>query len=337
MNPVKEYFASPRLNASRLKELHNPKWIKYKMDNPDDEDEEKRHFRVGSALDCMMTTPEEFDNEFVTINAMRPSGKMGFFVDNLPLGLTEESSKEDYVDTYNAAGYKAKLETVIKNLWNTPKYKRYYLERVDAKGKTVLSLDEMFEVKNCKNLLYDNPHVREIWLNSPTSNYFQLPIYFEYKETECKGMLDILRVDKVNKIIQPVDLKTTARSVLGFAGAFLTFGYNIQAAMYDAALRSDAFAPQFKEMTGDDIKEYEIKPMKFLVVEKKGSNPSRYFNCTENDMKACYEGGTTKNGRVYPGLNDLIDDFNWHVEHNYWALPRDLVDDGSVDLNLFEK
>jgi hypothetical protein len=62
----------------------------------------------------------------------------------------------------------------------------------------------------------------------------QFPIYFDYMDEECKGLLDILFINTEEKYIQPIDLKTTT-NVWSFPKSFLRYGYQIQAGFYHIA------------------------------------------------------------------------------------------------------
>jgi hypothetical protein len=42
------------------------------MLNPESEDDDKAHFRIGSALDCLVTMPEHFQEEFLIVDVNRP-------------------------------------------------------------------------------------------------------------------------------------------------------------------------------------------------------------------------------------------------------------------------
>lgn len=114
-NRVQDYFKSRRVSNSLLGLLSNPKWIRHKLNNPDTEDEETKYFRIGSALDCLLTSPELWDDEFEVVDANRPYGLMAKFIDNLPSGLTPDSPEEDYQEAYDKSGYKMKLSRVISN------------------------------------------------------------------------------------------------------------------------------------------------------------------------------------------------------------------------------
>lgn len=365
-NRVTDYFSNPRLNCSSLKLIgKNPKWFRYREENPDAEDDEKRHNRIGSAIDCILTTPEQFNEEFAVSYKERPGGNMGIFIDALPLCLDDESDVEEYREAYDKAGYKLSIETVIKQLWALEKYRDYYLSRKNAKGKTIVSYDEYEEVLHCKEYLLGNPYTRRYFLNTNKNEklYHQVPIYFDImlkdlvtsdsdfysEDMECKALLDGILINHEEKYLQPFDLKTTGRSVLGFRNAYVYFGYYLQAAFYDLAVRKSLYKNSegklvaawfgvLDQLQDYDLTTYEIRPMQFVVSEKKTSmsNPARIFQCSESDILAGVLGGEY-NGEYYPGFVELIEAYLYHKNTNYWDMPKKLLDnEGVVNLDIFK-
>ena len=106
---VNDYFNSTALNSHKLSMVTYPKALYKYIYNPDIEDDDKKHFRIGSALDSILTDPERFPEEFCVSYESRPGGLMGVFIDKLPSNLTEESDIELYREAYTKAGYKAKI------------------------------------------------------------------------------------------------------------------------------------------------------------------------------------------------------------------------------------
>ena len=84
MNELKEYISAKALSNSTLGLMLNPRWVKMKLENPEIEDNDTTYFRTGSALDCLLTSPERWDDDFKVIDVNRPWGLMGKFIDNLP-------------------------------------------------------------------------------------------------------------------------------------------------------------------------------------------------------------------------------------------------------------
>jgi len=113
---VENYFTSPRINVSLLKMLSNPFFLKSKLDNPDTEDDDKRYYRIGAALDTLRTEPDSFQDRFAVINADKPFGLMGKFIDALPPDLTEESPIEAFEEAYKESGYRMNINTVVNKL-----------------------------------------------------------------------------------------------------------------------------------------------------------------------------------------------------------------------------
>jgi hypothetical protein len=138
-----KYNEERRLRASSLKQIKNsPKWVKWRIDNPDVEGEDAAHFRIGKALDTLLTDPDAFDDNFYVTVVARPKGLMCKFIDQLPLNLTKTSDTELYRQAYDTAGYAQNISTVIRNLWSVDKNLDYYKARIAAGSKTVLSGDE---------------------------------------------------------------------------------------------------------------------------------------------------------------------------------------------------
>jgi hypothetical protein len=330
-----KYFDHPALNVSSLKQLYNPKWIKYQRDNPDAETGDKRHFRIGGALDAILTQPEVFLRDYAVAPAKKPGGMMGVFIDALPLDLDKDSPEDEYLEAYAKSGYKTPISKIIEKLWSNPEQIEYYNALKRAKGKTIISYDEYEEVNHAKEYLLNNPYTRP-YFQDPRSHIIiktQVGIVFKHSEddVQCKALLDGIIIDTENKTIQPYDLKTIGVSITSFPFSFLKYGYYLQAAHYYNAVK------YMLENHSEDLrlawdlpespKDYELKFMEFVVSEKKltQSNPARIFCTTENDYKLGLNGGKVGR-RYYPGINELISQWKWHEENNNWDYPKELIE-----------
>jgi len=57
---IQNYYNSPALSNSTLKLLiHNPLEFKFKMLGYEVDKEESKALKIGSALDCLLTSPED--------------------------------------------------------------------------------------------------------------------------------------------------------------------------------------------------------------------------------------------------------------------------------------
>lgn len=345
LNKIEEYFKTPAISNSLLNAVQNPRWLKIKMDNPDMEDEEKAHFRIGSCLDCLLTTPELFEDSFVIISSKRPAGLMAKFIESLPSGLDILSDNSLYQEAYDKAGYKAKLETIIAKLWANPELVNYYFDiTVSAKDKIIISKDEYEQVIKAKELLLANEFTKPYFFPEEGCELLsQVPIYFKclYSDLdnassgyeECKALLDGIIINHDDKTIQPYDLKTTGKSVYSFKDAFLEYGYYRQAAFYDWAIR------QPESPVREYLKQgYQILDFKFIVVETKvtSSHPAIIYEVTDDCLQMGRYGDTIGN-RYYKGIFQLIKDYQFHKENNYWDMPKSLYENkGIIKLEVFK-
>lgn len=326
---VVDYFKYPAVNNSLLNLIAgNPYWIQWRKENPDIEDEEKRYFRIGSAVDCLLTDPDSFDSEFVISDVKRPSGLMGPFVDALPKNITEESPIEDYQVAYDKSGYKSKIDTVISKFWSNPEFFAYYKQKQET-DKILLSKDEYDEVKYAIENIVFSKYTHEYFVNTYDDNkkierIFQKPIFFYYNKIECKALLDGILINHTDKTIQPFDLKTTM-DAYEFEKSFYLFSYFRQCAFYHMAL-------QYMIQNEEEylyLQEYKILPFKFIVSPKKENHPALIYEVSEEILNKGLDGAYYQ-GKFYPGLLKLLDDYNWHVSNNYWLTRRDIYENDYV-------
>ncbi len=333
----KNYFDIKALSNSLLGLMNTPRLFKLKMDNPDMEDDDKAHYRIGSALDCLQTTPDEWESKFAIVDVTRPAGLMGKFIDELPDEISFDFSEtKDYETAYVKAGYKANINSIIKKFWDNSEFIKYYLLTRD-KTKTILSKEEADKVFKAKELLEANVFTRYYFTSSEESDgmldrYYQVPIYFWYMGHECKALLDCVLVNHETREITLVDLKTTGKSVFDFEQAFTMYGYYRQAAMYYTAVMSEE--SPFKSLIDAG---YTITDFKFIVVEVKTSsfNPAIIYSVDKASIQLGLIGFTDKNGKRFKGINELINAYDYHMSTNQWSLPVDVFkNNGEIQLSI---
>jgi len=79
-----------------------------------------------------------------------------------------------------------------------------------------------------------------------------------------------------------------------------------------------------------------IKNFSFLAVgtAEKDTNEAILWTLRDEDKKFTFHGGEV-NGTRYKGILELIADYRWHQEQDYWELPRILVkNEGKLELDL---
>lgn len=213
-----------------------------------------------------------------------------------------------------------------------------YYKAISGKvgDKIIISRDMLESVTKAKELLLANEFTYPYFFNSQieTELLHQLPIYFTYRGMGCKALLDGVLIDHKEKIIKPFDLKTTGRSVWEFKDSFLQYGYYRQCAFYEQALLS--YDSPIKSLLEDG---YIVDDFLFIVTETnaKSTRPAIMYSVSKTDREAGLIGGTIGNS-TFPGIHQLMDDFAWHTNTNYWEMPRNLYESGGIiKLNLFNE
>ena len=302
------------------------------------------YFTKGSAVDCLITEPEKFDEEFAVMNVNRPAGMMGDLcklladyqevnTDNLPFDDVFEAA-------YNNIGFKLSLSAVRKK-FNDAKndYTKYYNFLNNARNKKVISAKELEQAKEVVHALKTNMHTKK-YIVDPVDHplmevYDQMELFFDFQGIKCKGYLDRVIIDHVNKVVKPIDIKTTGKSVFEFPKSFIQFGYFRQGAFYLQGLK-DWISKQ------DNLKDYRIDNFKFIVAEMDCYNDPMIFEMTEKDVEcALYTGGKLK-GSTYEikSITELIEDLKWHREEGKWNMTKEeyvqYIEKGSLSLDCFE-
>lgn len=306
MNRIQSYFASPALNSSKLKLVYNPKKL-FLLENGLIDDEESAALRIGSAVDCLLTDPDRWEEEFLSIEVEKPYGMMLKFIQNLPKNISILSDTQQYEQAYKASGYKIPIERVIEKFWSREDYVKYYTS-INSTDKTVLSADEFVRVQSAIAAIASSPYA--IHYFSRTDTIFQVPIYFELEQVACKALIDGILVDKSKKLLLPFDLKTTSRDILKFEEIFYEYGYNIQAGLYYKAMEF------YRDINYPD---YEIDTFRFIVTPSTVDSyyPAIVFKLSDATLNSCIN-------EVYTRLEE----YKWIRIHNEKNYPRRVIESG---------
>jgi hypothetical protein len=104
--------------------------------------------------------------------------------------------------------------------------------------------------------------------------------------------------------------------------------------MYELALYSDS-SPVKEYLDAG----YKMLDYLFIVVEtkKSSSHPAIIYVTNETDREVGLNGGYIGT-KKYKGINQLIDEYKFHRDNNYWDLPMDLLQNkGRIQLNIFDE
>lgn len=142
----------------------------------------------------------------------------------------------------------------------------------------------------------------------------QVPIFFNYRNVECKSLLDGLIIDHNKKTIQPYDLKTSAWGVRNFRAAYRKFKYYTQAAFYTYAV-----AQHFRHEL--ELTDYEVLPFDFVVAGVK---------LGLEEYPAIYR--VEPQDIVYgmEKIDEAIEKYKWHIENSKFEMTKEQYDCSSI-------
>lgn len=357
---INEYFDSPALSQSLLKKLLGG--IDSFAHNNKEEAElyytEKGHFIIGSAVDTLLTGEEgEFEKQYyVSEIEKKPS--------EVEMSIIQKAFSEVVTANFNSIenigdleNYKDAVESSIEEHNWQPNWKMdtkinkivdigsvYFEDLKAGYGKQILTTSEKILIDNIVSSLVNNPRTSKFFDRKALSRavevsvYYQLPIYFTYKNLDCKALLDILIVvkDEKGKIVsvQPFDLKTMTGNTLKFVSNLKSFRYDIQAAWYKEALL--AVDSSLDLGIGQVDSECVLKPFTFIVESNTFPGQPLIFETDEdllNIGKYGKQDVVTEDKEILKygvkGFDELVDTYIYQTE-NEWREEKVITDNNGV-------
>lgn len=302
---------------------------------------EKSFLTIGSIVDCLTLTPDEFEDRFIVNKSIQePTGQMMDFVICLVnrsitynngweeiRGLTNE----DFYECYKQIGFKRDSVDKVKERFDV-EGKGYYEYLLKCRGKTVISNNDYELALRITEGLKKSP-ITGILVNRSTDDRTevinQLPVIFEYNGYQLKSLMDKVVIDHDRKIIYLYDLKT-AYNPEEFENNYYKFNYYIQAALYWIALR------KWADKNGYIDKGYVVEHMKFIVCDNTNYySPLIYETDQEHFVQSMCGFNSPYDGKYHVGLNQVITDLQWHKRNNIWNISHNnFKEEGRVRITL---
>lgn len=326
------YYEQDFMNQSLLKTLqHGIVYMKKKEQELSDNN--KSYFKIGSAVDSMLTGDwfgleyyvSNFEFNLSDTEQRITESVYNKIKDNCIVINSDITSYYDIiVSVIDEMNYQSnwKLETRVKKI--VEKCSEYFRVLVESNGRIILTNSEYDLIVSCVNRLKEviNNELSSLPTNSKV--YYQLPLYFNYNDINCKSLLDMVIVTESivngNTVIDvyPIDIKTTASTPKKFIkNSFFNYGYDFQADFYTLALYKN------KEMFSNKNSVVNIHDMRFIVV------------CTNDESKAfsCIYNTHRTNKRYINNDNIVLKYLNlykWHIVNNEFNNDKELSDSNYV-------
>ena len=241
------------------------------------EQQESASLTFGSAVDSIITGGmQEFNDRFAVCDFSAISPAIQNIVDFL-FGK--------YHEMYNTLQEipSEEILTVIKNFdyqrnWRDEnrvnsilqKGSEYYAALRSAYGKEAINQEIFDEVLSTVRALKESPQTKWYFrANSITEDVdrlYQLKFKANINGVDYRCMADLIVVDYANKVIYPIDLKTSSKPEYEFYKSFIQWSYSQQARLYWLIIRKNLDEdPFFKDFVLDDYR--------FIVANKRTLTP----------------------------------------------------------------
>lgn len=318
---LQDYRSYPAIHYSLLSALDkNPENLIKEKETPG------KAMIMGSIIDTLLTSPDDFDNLYHIVNEEKPTGQ----------GLVLFETFIQRFDTFNKDQMIVELHKIKEELqlWNTlvdpikiqqrvedPKILTAIEEHYKMQGKTPIYQHEKEKADALLESLKTHPFTHRFFnkTSDDVDIMYQTGIVFDHK----KVLLDGIIIDKWERTITPFDLKTSEESALLFPSKILKFRYDIQAALYLEGVKKFAkgLYPEFK--VND-----------FLFVVGSFNYPNKPLVYNSRNIIEMGTNGSTVQGRFYKGYKQLINEYEWHTTTDQWQYKKEIYDNnGIVDIN----
>lgn len=229
----------------------------------------------GSAVDCWITEGiEAFTERFTVadIPNIQPAVKSiveALFEANSTLYTTLSSvPREAIEEQINIAAWQPRwnMDTKVEKILEQGDVLYTFMQ--ESKGKTILPMQVYQEVERCVFTLKTSDTTK-FYFNEEDEDVerlYQLKFKKNLNGVEYRCMMDECIVDHKNKIIIPIDLKTSSKKEWNFFKSFIKWNYHMQARLYYRLLletiKDDAY-----------FKDFTILDYRFIVINKESLTP----------------------------------------------------------------
>jgi hypothetical protein len=232
----------------------------------------------GSAVDALITGgQEEFDNNFIVADFPTIPESIEKMVRLLfdEFCITHRSLKEipDEEIIGRTETYKYQLnwrpETRAKVI--REQGEEYYSLLYASGDKKILDTATKEQVDNAVKALKNSSATKFYFASNNQFDQrwvreYQLKFKATLNGVNYRCMADLVTTDHENKIVYPIDLKTSSHTEWDFFESFIQWRYDIQARLYWRIIRDN--------MDRDPVyKDYELADYRFVVVNKKTLTP----------------------------------------------------------------
>lgn len=339
MQKIIDYYNSTDISQSMLKDfLIHPMFFKLKHFDKIIKKDKKSYFELGSLVDCLVLTPDWFDKIYaIYLGDITPQIKiLCEYIINEEIDYSSYDVIFDTVKKLNIFNTIKKIDTIKKKL-EEENFENYINFYSDNKGKVIITQEFYLKAFEIASSLLNNDFTKEYFHTGEGIEILtSYPIYWKHHDynhnhgftTNCKSLIDMIRIDHNNHTIALFDLKTTGESTSMFSKSIMKYRYDFQAAYYMAAVK------WWINNSRLELKDYEIKQEFSFIVESTTTIGSPLiYKLTPHTINIGKYGDmfTERNViKTIPGFNETIENLNWHIIEEKWYYTREQYENKGI-------
>lgn len=256
----------------------------------------------GSMVDTIITEGmERFKEKFAVADYKLPSDALVLITQHLFANCSQDNfddvSDAEILEACASFEYSMRLKDDTKVAKVRKECAEYYNSLKACVGKTIVSDQTYQEVLATVGALKNSPnsakYLQQTNEEAGVEFLYQQKFVDNLNGLDVKSMMDLIIVNHTQKVIMPIDLKTTSVPEYDFQRKFIENRYDIQSRLYYKILR-DLIAKN------EYFKDFKILNFRFLVVNKDSLMPMLFEDelCSKSgDFEFEFKSGYRKNFR----------------------------------------
>lgn len=273
-----EYRKDPAYNYSLLAKFNR---VGFNKLNTLFDKVETPSLSFGSAVDDLLTGGiETFQSDFI-ISDCKVTDSGISIAKELSLAFKNQYKKFSDIPQDLVSLCAQKVGFWENSKWDKTRYSQVlktgdieeYYRLLNNTTKTIINKQTYEDAKACVQALKVSPASKQFfkdnYLSDPNLNrYYQLKFKGRLgpDQLEFRCMADAILVDHEEKVIYPIDLKTTGHPECDFYKSFFTWSYWIQAKLYWALINQAV-------QNSEDFKDYKVEDYTFIVINRYNKLP----------------------------------------------------------------
>lgn len=335
-----EYYYNLKgyISASLLKEISSSPFNAKAMLNG--EKKETKALDFGSLVDCLLTTPDRFSQDYVIYSGKAPTDKMLLLAKDyirkyLTLSETTAEPDEELIALSSRAevGYDSRLKNETFLAKFADEALPYCNFCIAYKDKIIIDNETYEHAASMVDQAKNSPFLKKIF--KPESNVkvlFQVPLYAVTSKFSAKCLIDCIIIDFDNQTITPIDFKTYEDN---FVSNYWKYKYYYQEAWYSLILNiirnsfelSFETVPELKEV----IKSFTIQQFEFVALDKTLARTPIIYKSYEKLHEDLFEEGV-----INKGIFDIVrvKSITYLIEE---LIVRNHIDNWEDDFDMLNK